>query len=187
MSGKSVIVKLHPEPEEYVEAETALLRAVGLCITRWAFVDRQLFRLFRWGIGASIQRAAILYYEQNTIGRKLSQVDGLLKSAFGDAGKDEYGVEWNGLRSRVNDLLPTRNIIAHQPVQRLGTSDGKKAVYLYGIYIEPYRQLLNKTYRGLKGKETLQTEDLTRHSMEMEAFADDLRRFARKIMQGSRK
>jgi hypothetical protein len=53
--------------------------------------------------------------------------------------------------------------------------------------MEPYRQLLNKTYRGLKGKETLQTEDLTRHSMEVEAFADDLRRFARKIMQGSRK
>jgi hypothetical protein len=45
MSPTPVIIKLHPKPEEYVEAETAFLRAVGLCITQWAFVDRQLIVL----------------------------------------------------------------------------------------------------------------------------------------------
>jgi hypothetical protein len=30
------IVKLKPDPEEYEEAETAFLKAVGICITQWA-------------------------------------------------------------------------------------------------------------------------------------------------------
>jgi hypothetical protein len=75
-----VIIKLHPHPEEYVEAETAFLRAVGLCVTRWAFVDRQLFRLFRYGIGTSTDRAAIVYYKQNSIGPRLTHVVNLMKS-----------------------------------------------------------------------------------------------------------
>jgi hypothetical protein len=85
--NNTVIIKLHPEPEEYLEAETAFLRAVGLCVTRWAFVDRQLFRLFRFAIGASTHRAAIVYYEQNTLGQKLRQVDNLLKSCLSGAGQ----------------------------------------------------------------------------------------------------
>src|SRR5262245_59376600 len=97
---KPVIIKLHPEPQEYVEAETAFLRAVGLCITRWAFVDRQLFRLFRFGIGASTHRAALIYYEQHAINRRVSQVDSLLKSAFGEAQQPELSTEWQKLKER---------------------------------------------------------------------------------------
>ena len=37
---RPVIIKLNPAPEEYLEAETAFLRAVGACVTCWAFADR---------------------------------------------------------------------------------------------------------------------------------------------------
>jgi hypothetical protein len=182
MSDKPVIVKLHPEPQEYVDAETAFLRAVGLCITQWAFVDRQFFRLFRFGIGARTDRAAIVYYEQHTISRRLNQVDRLLKSAFGDAGETKFPEEWRKLKHRTDELLPTRNVIAHQPVRRLGTSDGQKAVYIYGIYLEPYQKYLNKVPKGLGGKDALETEDLIKHSLEVAALEDDLKVFVRKLI-----
>jgi hypothetical protein len=185
MNEKPVIIKLHPNPEEYVEAETAFLRAVGLCITQWAFVDRQLFRLFRFGIGASTHRAAIVYYDQHSIGRRLSQVDDLLKSAFEHPDNKGYLEEWQRLQVRTKELLPTRNIVAHQPVRRLGTSDGKKAEYLYGIYLEPYQKFLKKNVKGLGGKDALETDDLIKHSLEVVALEDDLKAFVRKIVHAS--
>jgi hypothetical protein len=186
MSGTPVIIKLHPEPEEYVEAETAFLRAVGLCITQWAFVDRQLFRLFKLGLGTSAERAALLYYGQNALGRRLSQVDGLLTSALSEARHEAYRQEWQSLRKRVTELLPTRNMVAHQPVRRTGASDGTKAVYVYSIYIEPYQRHLTRTHKGLMGKEELRTDDLIRHSTEVEEVHADLATFVRDILRGTK-
>lgn len=186
MSDRPVIIKLHPQPEEYVEAETAFLRAVGLCITQWAFVDWQLFRLFRFGLGASTHRAAIVYYEQQSIGRRrLNSVDELLKSALEHRDNERYLEEWRKLQGRMKDLLPTRNVIAHQPVRRMGTSDGKKAIYIYGIYLEPYQRFLKKTVKGLSGKDALETDDLIRHSLEVVDLEDALKAFVRKLVSAA--
>jgi hypothetical protein len=187
MSDKPVIIKLHPEPEEYVESETAFLRAVGLCITQWAFVDRQLFRLFRFGIDAPTHRAAIVYYEQQSLGRRLNQVDELLKSAFEHPDNKALLGEWQRLKGRMNELLPMRNIIAHQPVRRLGASDGKKAVYRYGIYLEPYQRFLKKNAKGWGGKDAIETDDLIKHSVEVVTLEDELKAFVRKIVHAGRR
>jgi hypothetical protein len=187
MSHTPVIIKLHPEPEEYVEAETAFLRAVGLCITQWAFVDRQLFRLFRFGIGAPTHRAAIVYYGQQSLGRRLNQVDDLLRSAFEHPDNEKILEEWQRLKGGMNELLPLRNIIAHQPVRRLGTSDGKKAVYIYGIYLEPYQRVLKKNAKGWGGKNAIETDDLIKHSVEVVTLEDNLKAFARKIIRSGHK
>jgi len=182
MSEDPVIVKLHPEPDEYLEAETAFLRAVGLCVTRWAFVDRQLFWLFRFALGAATHRAAIVYYNQQTIGRRLTHVDELFRSLFvGDKWMAE-SEEWARLRNRVNELLPTRNIVAHQPVRRVEKSDGEKAVYEYGIYIEPFQKYLGKTHKGLRGKDALGTEDLIEHANEVEKLENELLTFVRTLV-----
>jgi hypothetical protein len=181
MSKEPVIVKLHPEPQEYVESETAFLRAVGLCITQWAFVDRFLFRLFRRGIGAPTHRAAIVYYDQHTISQRLRQVDALLKELLEGEAHEELRDWWNTLRDQINEMLPTRNIIAHQPVRRLGASDGEKAAYIYGIHIEPYQRYLKKQYKGMKGKDALLTEDLIVHSEKVEELTVELAVFAKKL------
>jgi hypothetical protein len=182
----TVIVKLHPEPEEYVDAETAFLRAVGLCVTQWAFVDRQLFRLFRFGLGTSTHRAAIMYYDQQSIGRRLNSVDTLLKSAFEHPDNKSWLEEWQQFHARTKDMLPIRNVIAHQPVRRVGQSDGKKAIYVYGVYLEPYQRFLKKSVKGLNGKDALQTEDLIKHSLEVLGLENDLKAFVRKIVNASR-
>jgi hypothetical protein len=188
MSNEPVIVKLHPEPEEYVESETAFLRAVGLCITQWAFVDRQLFRLFRCGIGAATHRAALVYYDQHSMNQRFRQVDSLLNELFEGEGEtlDELRTWWGEICEKIREHLPTRNIIAHQPVRRVGASDGKKAVYTYGIYIEPYQRFLRKQHKGMKGKETLVTEDLIAHSEAVAELEVHLASFTKKVVRAFR-
>jgi hypothetical protein len=185
-SKKPVIVRLHPEPEEYIEAETMFLREVGVCITQWAFIDRLLFRLFRQGIGAPTHRAAVVYYDQHSINSRLRQVDVLMNGLLEDPERGELRALWKNLRDKLNSLLPTRNIIAHQPVRRLGKSDGKKAVYEYGIYIEPYQRFLRKQHKGMKGKDALLTEDLIEHSEAVAKLEIELTSFAKKIVRALR-
>jgi hypothetical protein len=181
-SKKPVIVKLHPEPEEYVEAETAFLRAVGLCVTQWAFIDRLLFRLFKQGIGAPTHRAAVAYYDQHSINSHLRQVDALMKGLLADPEGEELRLLWKELRDKLNGLLPTRNIVAHQPVRRVGKSDGKMAVYEYGIYVEPYQRFLKKEHKGMNGKDALLTEDLIAHSEAVAELEMELTSFTKKIV-----
>jgi hypothetical protein len=176
-------VKLNPEPDEYIEAETAFLRAVGLCITQWAFIDRMLFRLFKQGIGAPTHRAAIVYYDQHSINSHFRQVDALLKGLLeGDEHKNLCEL-WKEVREKIAHLLPTRNIIAHQPVRRVGTHDGQKAVSIYGIYMEPYQRFLKKQPRGMKGKEALCTEDLIAHAEAVEELMVELVSFTKMIVR----
>jgi hypothetical protein len=111
--AKPVIIKLNPSPEEYLEAETAFLRAVGACVTCWAFVDRQLFGLFRTGLHAPTHTAAMIYFGQNTIGRSLGQVDVLLSAHLAHLKDEKLEADWQQLLRRIRDLLPVRNAIVH--------------------------------------------------------------------------
>ena len=90
------------------------------------------------------------------------------------------------LRNKINDLLPTRNIIAHQPVRRVGKSDGKKAVYEYGVYIEPFQRHLGRAYKGLRGKDALGTEDLIAHANEVEELENELMTFSHALQAKTR-
>lgn len=177
------IVKLNPDPEEYEEAETAFLRAVGICITQWAFVDRFLFRLFKQGVGASTHRAAIVFYDQHSINSHFRQVDALLKGLLEAEEHANLRELWKELREKITDLLPTRNIIAHQPMRRLGIHDGQKAVYVYGIHMEPYQRFLKKQPRGMKGKDALVIEDLIAHAEAVEELTLHLISFSKMVVR----
>ena len=180
-SGKPVIVKLHSDPEEYIEAETAFLRAVGLCITQWAIVDRMLFRLFRQGVGAPTHRAAIVYYDQHSINSHFRLVDALLKGLLEDDKHRKLRELWKDIREKIVDLLPTRNVIAHQPVRRLVTSDDKKVEY--SIHMEPYQRFLNKQVKGMKGKDALTTDDLIDHGEAVEELMLELVSFSKMVIR----
>lgn len=179
---KPVVIKLNPGPEEYLEAETAFLRAVGACVTCWAFVDRQLFRLYRLALGAPTHTAAIVYFGQNTIGQRLHQVDTLLKVSFSQPRYEKFKEPWHKLYKKVGDLLPYRNAIVHQPVKRTGFQRDGKAVYEYAIYVEPYSRHLP---RKLKVQE-LHTEDLKQHAGDVETLEADLKAFVR-LLTGAAK
>ena len=167
------IIKLNPDPEEFLDAENEFLRAIGECVTGWAFIDRQLFRLYRFGLGAPTHTAAIIYFEQNTIGQQLHHINNLLQAALTQPQYEKF----KKLHKKIKDLLPVRNAIAHHPVKRTGVSREGKAVYVYAIYPEPYRRHLRKEP---KVKELL-TEDLKRHAAEVRGLEVELKTFVRAL------
>jgi hypothetical protein len=159
-----VITKLHPDPEEYEPAEKEFLETVGLCVTQWAFVDRQLFRLFNFGLKTTRSRSAAIYYRQNSLDQRLKFVTNVLEQALTE---EEYTQHWKPILPVFKKLIPTRNIIAHHPAKRTGTAKDGKAVYIYAIYIEPFERVLNKEYPGLQGKADLQIADLVDHAIKV--------------------
>src|SRR5260370_18007070 len=95
------MIKLNPGREENLEGATEFLRAIGECVTAWAFIDRQLFRLYRLGLGAPTHTAAIIYFEQNTIGRQLVHVNNLLQAPFAQPRYEQFGKPWSTLPQKI--------------------------------------------------------------------------------------
>jgi hypothetical protein len=178
-----VIIKLHPNPDEYHEAEVKFFYSLGTCVSRWAFVDRQLFRLFLFALKTDALRSAILYYKQKTLHQRIQYVDDLLEHT---TAKEDFEKIWRPLRNRLfNDLLPTRNIFVHHPPARTGTSDGTKAIYNYSIHIEPNERILNRKYPGLKGKRELELQDLEQHAEAVETLERELSALVRSLVKRS--
>lgn len=166
-----VIIKLHPAPEEYKPAEKLFLEAIGLCVTQWAFVDRQLFRLFNFGLGTKRSRSAAVYYRQNSLDQRLKLVTNVFENALSD---EQNQTLWIPMLKTIRKLIPTRNIIVHHPAKRTGTSKDGKAVYIYAIHIEPYELVLNKKYPGLHGKNELGLAELINHAEQVKKLEQSL-------------
>jgi hypothetical protein len=180
-----VIIKLHPERKDYIRRENEFLRAIGLCVNTWAFVDREIYRLFRFGLhrlgfSQPAKAASILYYKQATLDRHLQLADDMLEQVLTE---EEYKNEWRPLQKKVKDAGLTRNIIVHHPALRTGTAKRGRAAYLYSIHIEPYQQLIGKQFPGLKGKTALEIDDLKRHAIEVEELTRELHAFLRRMGQ----
>ncbi len=158
-----VIVKLHPSVEEYEEAENNFLRAVGNCVNAWAFVDRRMFQLFKLALKSSALAAATIYYKDKSISGRHNITSSMLKLYLS---KEEFDQEWMPIGKKIDDLIPTRNVIVHCPVRRIGTSDGKKAIYIYEIYPEPNEMMLEPTRKpkGMRGQHGLGESDLKQHA-----------------------
>ena len=75
-----VIIKAFPKRKEYRHAEEKFLRTLGLCVSQWAFVDRQLFTLFRLMLGAATHRAAVIYYTPKTLNQRVQFVDNVVST-----------------------------------------------------------------------------------------------------------
>jgi hypothetical protein len=114
-----VVIKLPPARKDYIRAENEFLRIVGLCVNTWAFIDRELYRIFRFilhrlGIEHPSKVASILYYKQRQIQQHIQLADEMLDPTL-VISKAEYNDEWRPLRKKLNELAQIRNIIAHQP------------------------------------------------------------------------
>jgi hypothetical protein len=101
--------------------EREFYQRVGQCITEWANVERQLFRLCSFALGTGPERAAIIYYRTPTLDSRLDLVAELIRTKLprrikADGGHDHPLVtEWTTIIKYVKALLQTRNFIAHQP------------------------------------------------------------------------
>lgn len=168
------VIKLNPDPEEYEQAESEFLAELGLCVSQWAFVDRQLFRIFHYCLGAKKPRSAAIYYKKNSLSQRMALVESVIEFGLLDAG---VASNWTSIKSVFGKLVLTRNIIAHHPPKRTGTSKDGQATYIYSIHIEPYERALRKEYRGLNGRSELYIDDLRSHADAVQRLANDLVKF----------
>ncbi len=150
-------------------------RWLGICVATWAFIDRRLYQIFRHAVGFDQKQSAFLYYRNRAFNQRLRMVDDAVKMALS---KDDFDTQWKPLHDEAENLSHTRNIFAHHPTLRHGTSKDGKPFDIYSIYIEPYERVLNNDYPGLRGKESLSTEDLRQHNIEAEQLEGRLNSFA---------
>jgi hypothetical protein len=95
--------------------------------------------------------------------------------------KEEFEAEWRPLHDEARDLSHTRNILAHHPTKRIGTSRKGMAFDIYSIHIEPYERILNDDYSGLRGKTELRIKDLRQHDTEVTVLESKLHNFAWRV------
>lgn len=165
-----VILTLYPDPDEPALRE--FFSTLGMCITSWAFVDRRLYEIFRCAFGGTEHQSGLLYYRLRGFRQKLGLVNDTLRT---NLPPETFKKHWQPHHERAIQLSHTRNVLAHQPVRRVGTSHNRKPVYTYTIRIEPYERILNRDYPGLLGKDELSVEDLKQHDQEIEKLERDLR------------
>jgi len=173
-----VIIKAFPKRKEYRHAEERFLRALGLCVSQWAFVDRQLFRLFRLMLGAATHRAAVIYYTPKTLAQRVQFVDKLFEQ---NLSPDQYKDNWKPLLKKLDTLIPVRNIFVHHPMRRLHTAREGKAVYEYAIHFEENERLVSKMPKALGEKGCLDVDDLKRHARAVDDLHNALDALRRKL------
>ncbi len=150
-------------------------RWLGICVATWAYIDRRLYQIFHHTIGLEQKQSATKFYADRSFKSRLRLVDRELKNALT---LSEFNSEWKPLHDETLGLSYTRNIFAHHPTLRIGTARDGKPCDIYYIRIEPYEQILNKDYPGLRGKTELDVEDLRRHDSEVIKLETKLHDFA---------
>ena len=95
---------------------------MGEAIALWAKLEAYLFKICRAALGASSQRAAIVYMRTPTLEARRLLVNDLLETRLHlrpkNGGKEHPDArEWRSITEALKNLLPTRNQIAHRPME----------------------------------------------------------------------
>src|SRR5262249_5156285 len=144
----------------------------------WAFVDRRFYQIFHHATGFEQKQSALVYYGNRQFSGHMRMTDRALKMFLS---KEEFETEWRPLHKEAQNLSHTRNILAHHPRKRVGTSRDGMALDIYSIHIEPYERVLNDDYPGLRGKDELRVEDLKQHDSELHTLDAKLLNFAWRV------
>ena len=168
------ILSFDPKTKQVNRDEETFLRLIGECVSQWAFLDRELFKLSQSALGIDELRAAIVFYSWTNIANHLLLVDRLMKHGLSES---HFLDKWRPLRKLIGRHLDTRSIYAHQPIKRTGTGKKNRAVYFYSIHIEPAEQLIRTGHQGLGGKNELLAKDLRKHARSLEKLVAEVSRF----------
>ncbi|MEA2858034.1 MAG: hypothetical protein QOC72_73 [Methylobacteriaceae bacterium] len=123
------------------------------------------------------QLAAHVYYKNKTLGMRVQLTGDVLEAMMTPA---QFKAEWKPIEKLLSDLIPIRNIIVHSPVRRTHTSDGKKPVFIYEIYIEPYEQMIAKN--PLRSRTVLGMADLKGHESSVEELHTKLQALVGRVI-----
>jgi hypothetical protein len=96
---------------------------LGFAISRWAFVDRDLYYIFRAMIaGNSEVVAAYLFFKSTSIADHFIATDALVNVRYPHPKK--RAKKWTGIRKLFNDNISFRNRLAHDPVTQIVSAAG---------------------------------------------------------------
>lgn len=162
---------------------------IGLCIKEWASIEDKLFELCMFALKAPEKQTAIVYYRTPTIDSRLKLTDELLRTVLPqrekkDGGHDHPDVtRWVDVMNAINDLLPTRNLLAHSPVRESVfmwvrmTKEQPPIVERDDSWLE-VAVSANEEMRGRKHSAPIKSEALPAHFREIEAALNTLIAFS---------
>jgi hypothetical protein len=110
------MIKPNPERDEFY-------MWIGHCISAWAKVEEQLFKICWQSLQAPKNQAAIVYFRIPGLDARLGLVTELVKAVLPKPQRKNGGHtppsvrKWNGVDSAIRDRLGIRRRIAHHPVR----------------------------------------------------------------------
>ncbi len=172
-----IILRRGPFSKQAKHSRDSFLRLAGECVTRWAFTDRALFVLFRSSLYDYPRVAAAIYYRLNTLSAKISLVDVTIQQIATPANLKT----WRRHKKRMEQLLPVRNLIAHNPLLETVSAGTKRPRYGYSIRQEP-----NEVEIGYKKPRAVNARTLRNHAKQVDKLTHRLVKFAPKVVADSK-
>jgi hypothetical protein len=156
-------------------------RAVGVCITRWASVDRALFEMFHTALGIDPRRASIIYFRAVTLGPQLQLTDLIVTATLAQLNSRDPAEnakvkkeqdEWDAIEKILRlKLVPIRNFLCHESAADIVTTtyeiSGSPGPRVHRIKdVKTWTQLENRRHKPPKAEPPLgplKSDDLKKH------------------------
>ncbi|MBB4197402.1 hypothetical protein GGD83_001188 [Rhodoblastus sphagnicola] len=169
---------------------------VGRCITTWAWIDDELFRIFHCCVGPR-EQCAIIFYRLPGLDARLSLTDEIVRSILPKKAPGEHGhesiKEWSRILKQIRSLLTTRRRIAHHPVAFQSEPPFQFGITPFGAGVfgdklpEPTLTIRVGEHEKLRPRESdeggLTKEELVAHLQSVRSFANSLNSFSRNLLQ----
>ncbi len=152
------------------KGKTYIHLMIGRCISEWAAIEETLFDIFCIVLGTEAVLASVVFYKTPTLDGRITLTNDLIDAIFPTraGGKPHPLVkEWKAIRQCHVDIVPYRNLMAHHPVDEVGSgsfqiSDLRSVYDLYGLSFHPRTfkvetsksdQLRKRTVRSISDSE----------------------------------
>jgi hypothetical protein len=94
---------------------------MGFAISRWAYVERDLFEVFRVLLGSNLdEKAAYLFYASTSINHHFEMTSGLVEMSANPKQKKV----WKKIAQLFKDNIALRNRLAHDPAAQIVSAVG---------------------------------------------------------------
>lgn len=177
------------------DSTSEFFELVGRCITVWAWIDDELFRIFHCCVGPR-EQCSIIFYRLPGIDARLSLTDEIVRSILPKkmAGvHDHESVQkWKNIIKQIRGLLTTRRRIAHHPVTLQSAPPFQFGVTPFGVGLfddklaEPTLAIQVGEYEKLRPRESdeggLTKQELFAHLQSVRSIANSLNSFLRNAL-----
>jgi hypothetical protein len=185
-------------PQTLSDEVSKFYELLGRCISAWAIVDDELFRIFRDCLGP-YEQSAIIFYRTPGLDLRLHLTDEIVRSVLPKperrSGSHPHRSvkSWKNLHSDFEALLSIRRRLAHHPVSNkydeyfaFGQTAFGSAPFYSGQPIKRRLQVHVSDHERLREKSAnlppLAKADLTDHLSSVRKLANRLNEFSRDVL-----